>query len=469
MKYLKISKIRWVIYFLFCILSITYALKQDYSFSRESSDDLKQISDRKRLVAVIDQNSTDYFAYKGEPMGFQFEMLKQLGQFLGMEVEIIVSNNMDEDFQALFEGKVDIIAKSMAPNTYKTDLFTNSLPLYNTKHVLVQRKSLLNIRNFIENTDKLTGQNIYIPIRSAFSTTLNSINEENGGRLNMYEMPGYTAERLVELVATKQIDYTVCNFEQAKMMQEDYPELDFSTILSNNNSVSWIFRKKSTELQKRVNSWLSYYRASSQFAVKYHKYFEDRNSFANISHHYVNLHERKISKYDQLIKKYSSKIDWDWRLLASLIYQESRFNPNVRSHAGAFGIMQLMPSTREYFGVDTSSTVEEQIEAGVKLIKLLDKQIASKIPDKKERIKFVLASYNVGLGHIMDAVSIAERIGKNSQKWDNNVDSCLLSKSNPKVFRSGEIRFGYVRGVETYMFVKEVLKRFENYQNLVLE
>jgi membrane-bound lytic murein transglycosylase F len=131
--------------------------------------------------------------------------------------------------------------------------------------------------------------------------------------------------------------------------------------------------------------------------------------------------------------------------------------------------MQLMPATRAYFGVDSTSSVEKQIEAGVKLIKLLDKQISPRIPDNEERIKFILASYNIGWGHILDAVNIAEKVGKNSQKWDQNVDSCLLSKSKPEIFQLAEVKHGYAKGKETYNFVKQILDRFEHYKNLVSE
>lgn len=449
-----------------CLILTTCSHNRELNFSQESPDDFPQIKDRQRLTVIIEQNSTDYFIYKGEPMGFQFEMLKQLGQFLGMEIEVIISDNIDNDFQALYDGEADIIAKSQSPSEFRKDIVSYSIPLYSTKHVLVQRK---NEQKADTASFDLKGKNIYVPLRSAFSETLNKLKEKKSQGFKFFEMPGYSSEQLVELVAANELDFTMCNYEQAKLMAKDYPELDFSAVLSENNSVSWIFRKKSTELQRKINDWLSYYRSSAQFVVKYHKYFEKRDNFSNINQRYISVREGKISRYDELIKKYSAVINWDWRLLASLIYQESRFNPKVKSHAGAYGLMQLMPATRAYFGVDSTSSVEKQIEAGVKYIKLLDKQIAPKIPDSQERIKFILASYNIGWGHILDAVNIASKVGKDAQKWDQNVDSCLLSKSKPEIFRLEEVKHGYAKGRETYMFVKQIMERFEHYKNLVSE
>jgi membrane-bound lytic murein transglycosylase F len=469
MEKLKINKMKLFLCLSVCLILTTCSYQREYNISEESPDDYQEIKQRNRLVAVIEQNSTDYYIFNGEPLGFQFEMLKQLGQFLGLEVEIIVSKNLDDDFDALYEGEIDIIAKSQAPSEFRQDIVSYSLPLYSTRHMLVQRKEAADNKLVITDKENLSGKNIYVPLRSTYSETLGSLKREGYPGINFFELPGYDSEHLVGLVASKELDYTVCNSEQARILARNYPTLDFSTVLSENNSVNWIFRKKSNELQKKVNDWLTYYRSSAQFAVKFHRYFENRNNNANINHHYVSVQAGKISRYDDIIKKYSALINWDWRLLASLIYQESSFNPKVRSHAGAYGIMQLMPATRAYFGVDSTSSVEKQIEAGVKLIKLLDKQISPRIPDNEERIKFILASYNIGWGHILDAVNIAEKVGKNSQKWDQNVDSCLLSKSKPEIFQLAEVKHGYAKGKETYNFVKQILDRFEHYKNLVSE
>lgn len=469
MKKLKIYRMKQILCLSVCFILTTCSYQKDYSISQESADDFREISSRQRLVVIIEQNITDYYIFKGEPMGFQFEMLRQLGQFLNMEVEIIVSNNIDEDFDALYEGKADIIAKSQAPANFSPELVSYSLPLYSTKHVLVQRKSASGSKHHIRKKEDLAGKNIYVPLRSSFSETLSSLQTEGYSGMKYFELPEYDVEYLIELVDSKKLDYTVCNYEQAQLLKKQFPALDFSTLLSDNKPVSWIFRKKSVELQNKVNDWLRYYRSSSQFAVKYHKYFKDRNNYASLNQRYVSIHAGKLSVYDDLIRKYSNLIGWDWRLLASLIYQESRFNPHVRSHAGAYGLMQLMPSTRKYFGVDSTSSVEKQIEAGVKLIKFLDKQIAPLIPDKQERIKFILASYNIGWGHILDAVKIAAKTGKNSKLWDENVDSCLLSKSRPETLKIAEVKYGYAKGKETYRFVKQILERFEHYKNLVSE
>jgi membrane-bound lytic murein transglycosylase F len=197
------------------------------------------------------------------------------------------------------------------------------------------------------------------------------------------------------------------------------------------------------------------------------KYFNQQNKWSITLNRYQAIQDDRISVYDKLLKKYSAIINWDWRLLASLIYQESRFNPSVKSCRGAYGLMQMMPTTREYFGIDTSASPEQQIRAGVQYIKFLDREFADKITDPKERINFILASYNIGPGHVLDAQNLAIKFGKNPNKWFKNVDTCLLSKSNPKQYNDPMVQYGYCSGIETFNFVREVLDRYQHYKNVV--
>ena len=178
------------------------------------------------------------------------------------------------------------------------------------------------------------------------------------------------------------------------------------------------------------------------------------------------INSGKISEYDKIIKKYSKEINWDWRLVASLIYQESRFKPNAVSWAGAYGLMQLMPVTAQKMGISKNATPVQQIKAGTELIKWLEERFEN-IQDHSERIKFVLAAYNVGLGHVLDAQKLAEKDGKDPDIWDDNVDEYLLKKSDPDFYNDPVVKYGYCRGIETYNYVSQILDRYEHYKNII--
>jgi membrane-bound lytic murein transglycosylase F len=177
--------------------------------------------------------------------------------------------------------------------------------------------------------------------------------------------------------------------------------------------------------------------------------------------------KKQISPFDILIQKYAIKYNIDWFLYTSLLYQESRFKTNLVSKRGAWGLGQFMPATMKFLNINKNSTIEEQIEAGAKYLSYLNNMFKKHIPNKKERMKFVLASYNAGHGHIFDAQRIAVKFNKNPKIWYGHVENCLLKKSIPEIYTDNTIvKNGYFTGIETTKFVKEIIERQKKYQNL---
>lgn len=172
----------------------------------------------------------------------------------------------------------------------------------------------------------------------------------------------------------------------------------------------------------------------------------------------------KISKYDPIIKKHAEKLGWDWRIVSSLIYQESGFDPNAESWVGAQGLMQMMPRTAKELGYSSVSNPETSIEAGLKYLDKLENNYWQKIPDKRERQKFVMASYNVGAGHVADARRLTQKYGGDPNKWHGEVDEYLLKLASKKYYTEDIVKYGYCRGSEPYEYVKEIFERYEHYK-----
>ena len=181
----------------------------------------------------------------------------------------------------------------------------------------------------------------------------------------------------------------------------------------------------------------------------------------------LSLREGKISHFDELFKKYASEIDWDWRLLASLAYTESNFDTTAVSWAGAKGLMQLMPATARAMGMPEGKeqNPEESVKAAIKYINATARSFSSVPPE--ERLNFVLASYNSGIGHVQDAMALAEKYGKNKYVWKDNVENFILLKSNEEYFTDPVCKNGYFRGIETYNFVRDIMGRYETYKKKI--
>jgi len=175
------------------------------------------------------------------------------------------------------------------------------------------------------------------------------------------------------------------------------------------------------------------------------------------------LPEGYISPFDSIFKLNAKTIGWDWRLLTALAYQESRFNPFVTSHHGAFGVMQMMPKTAMKYGCDTTDLAFGNIRASVQYLAEMDRALAKKVKNKEERVKFVLASYNAGLGHVLDAMVIARHMGLQDTVWYDHVEEALMLKSQKEYYTLEGVNSGYCRCQETYHFVYRILAFYEYY------
>jgi membrane-bound lytic murein transglycosylase F len=439
--------------------------------------DLDSIKIRGRLKAVTDFNSTSYFVYRGEPMGFHFELLKAFSDYIGVDLEIITENSLEDAFDMLHTGKADLLAMGLTVDSSENGEIQFTEPIDKTRQVLIQRKphkwqamhsSVLESK-LLRNQIDLAGKSIYVQKGSSHAGRLHALAEEINEPLLVIEVP-VESEILIQLVDKGEIDYAVCDENIAIVNSTYYPDIDIRTPVSFTQNLAWGIRKThSSQLQKEINHWINNFRKTAAFALLHSKYFNNSRSNTIVKSDYYALNTGKISPYDDLIKMFSDSIKWDWRLLASLIYQESRFNPVVESRVGAFGLMQIMPETGKNFGVNITSSPKNNIKAGARYINWLHSIFDPKIPDENERKKFILASYNAGPGHVLDAMKLAEKNGKDSAIWDDNVAIWLLKKSEPQYFNDAVVKNGYFRGKESIAFVKEILDRYEHYKNIIPE
>jgi membrane-bound lytic murein transglycosylase F len=240
--------------------------------------------------------------------------------------------------------------------------------------------------------------------------------------------------------------------------------------LSFTQKLAWAVKKTpEKQLLNEINLWLDQFNNTLEARVIYNKYFQSNRVRYLAKSEYTSFNEGRLSVYDETIKEVAAIIGWDWRLLASLIYQESEFKPDVVSWAGAYGLMQLMPVVMQQFGIDSTASPEEQIKVGGKFIQYLDRQIPASVIDSAERIKFVLAAYNSGVGHVLDARRLAEKYNKNPDVWTGQTDFFMRNKSKPAFYHDSVVYYGYARGEETFAFVEQIIDRYDHYRNLIVE
>lgn len=439
--------------------------------------DLEQIRERGKLTALTLNNSTSYFVYRGQAMGYEYELLSRFANSLGVELEVEVVDDVRVMFDMLNDGEGDVIACNLAITRERRKLAEFSTPYNLTRQMLVQRlpeghesmpTKTLN-KHIVSGPLGLSGKKIHVNKSSPYFRRLRNLQEETGSHFEVITVPGYIGtEKLIKKVADGEIEFTVADDNIARINATYYDNLDVSVQLSFPQQIAWAFRKNSPNLLKAANKWFDSRRNTSSYAYLYKKYFEaPKDRWSQLYGEYSSLRGNRISPYDDLLKEYAGVIDWDWRLLAAQMYQESRFQEDARSWAGAFGLMQFMPATARQYGIDTSSSPEAHIRAAILYLRWLDDYWQKRIFNPEERIKYVLASYNAGLGHVIDATNLAASLGYDPFRWDNNVAECILLKAKPEYYSLDEVKYGYCRGDEPYDYVKKILHRYGHYRGVI--
>jgi len=438
--------------------------------------DLDAIKKDGVLKALVVYSSTSYFLYKGQAMGFEYELLQQLADHLNLKLEIIISDDLDTEFEVLNRGDVDLIAHGMTiTNQRKWEVdFTEYL--YLTKQVLVQKKPD-NYRNMswstlqkhlIHDAIELIDDTVSVRRNSAYYERLQSLSNEIGGSIFIDTLDSQLSTgEIIELVKNGKIKYTIADENLAKINASSNPNLNIDVPISFSQRIAWVTRKKSKNLRAVVNNWIKSQRMKENYNVIYNKYFNNKRSFKRrVKSDYYSLKHNQISTYDQLIKTHAKTIGIDWRLLASQVYQESRFNPVAESWAGASGLMQIMPETAESLGIKDLSDPNESIRGGTTYLYQMYKRFDT-ITDETNRIKFAMASFNCGYGHVRDAQRLAEANGLDPNIWTDNVEEAIYALRIPKNYKKSFIKYGYVRGSEPVTYVEQIFERYNHYKQFI--
>ena len=227
----------------------------------------------------------------------------------------------------------------------------------------------------------------------------------------------------------------------------------------------WIVGDDKQELAQELRGW---YRPAMLAEVKKEEDFllSSRAVKRRVFSPMLNRSGGIISHYDKYFQQYAPSIRWDWRLLAAQCYQESTFDPQARSWAGACGLMQIMPATADHLGLARGSIYdpEQNIAAAVRYLGELEHSF-SDIRERSERTKFVLAAYNGGGFHIRDAMALAEKNGRNPRMW-RDVEPYVLGLSNPQYYNDPVVKSGYMRGSETVDYVRKIHERWNGYRGV---
>lgn len=447
--------------------SLFLALSVITGCSGQSSSrlDNQELPDTLRVATLYGPHS--YFIYRDEPMGFDYDLVKEFAEDHHIALNLTVVRSLNEALQMLDDGKVDLLACQVPVIAEYAARALPCGPEDETYQVLIQPKT--GGAPAITDVTGLPGHEVMVLKGSKYDYRLQNLNDELGGGIEVTALSSDTiiTDDLISMVADGRIPLTIVDNDIAALDASYNPTVDSSVEISFHQTSAWAVAPDEKWLADTIDNWYNRDVTRDNSAQLNKRYYEMALAPEAVTP--LDLTDGIISRYDDTFRKYAGQIGWDWRLLASQAYQESKFNPNARSWAGARGLMQIMPKTAAAYGLAASkmNNPEMSVATSVKLLRDLDKMLLPKVPDDYERLKFILAAYNGGIGHVTDAMALADKYGLDSTKWDNNVERAIMMKSSPQYYNDPVVRYGYMRGRETTDYVKRILTYYDSFKRQI--
>ena len=418
------------------------------------------------LIVGTLYSPTGFFILKGDTMGYDYDRICDFARSRGIALRFKVARSMPALIDMLKNRAVDVLACEIPVTAEYKSRVLHCGAVNETYQVLVQHSGV----GVIHDVTELIDRDVYVEKGSKYESRLRNLDNEVGGGIKIHTVEGEAAlpTELIQRVSRREIPFTIVDSDIAQMNLTYYDSINIQLRVGFEQRSSWAVSRRDQWLADSINEW-----AASLDAQEYSKqalkhYFEMNRGPKPDSVKVDTLAVTPpggISPYDQVFKQYAKEMGWDWRLLAAIAYSESGFDPNATSWMGARGLMQVMPKTAQSFGVAESDLGNPEVSVRVasKILKELDGIMRSRT-GSADRIKFVLAAYNAGSGHVTDAIALARKYELDPRVWSENVEQAMLWKMDPEYYNDSVCTNGYCRGTEPVDYVVKVLNCYENYK-----
>ncbi|AHE97212.1 MltF family protein [Thioalkalivibrio paradoxus] len=423
--------------------------------------DLPELKERRVLRILLPNTAASYFLWRGELVGFEYEMAKRFAEQQGMRLEVVVPPRPELVFEWLETGRADIAGGFLEISDLdESRPVSYTRPWHFAQPYLVSRAGA----GELDDWDALHGSTVAAAADSQLWAELSPLAVEHGVTLVPLSIVGDAEEVILRLVAGE-FDYAVLeeHLLAVELAQRDDILKQFP--VGEPIEHAWAVRLTDQALREALNEFFRVEYRGKIYNILYRRYFQDER---NIRRH---QDERvrgvgQLSPWDDLVREHAAPFDFDWRLIIAQMYQESRFDAQARSPYGATGLMQLMPRTAAELGVRDLTDPEANVRGGIQYLHNMRERVSGDL-SVADRVWFALAAYNAGLGHVIDARRLAAQKGWDRDRWFDNVENAMLLLSQRRYF--SQARHGYVRGSEPVAYVDRISARYKAYVQLTEE
>ena len=413
---------------------------------------LERIQKTGVLRLITNKSLNTFYYYDGKPVGFEYDLAKEFANFLNVNLDIVTPgwNNM---FTYLEQDKGDLIAAGLAITKERLGKVNFSIPYITIQQRIVHHKLVFGPKNI----NDLTFRTIHIRRGTSYHSRLEEI-KKSGIDFSYVLHDNIATEELIKMINQREIKFTIADSNIAYLNQRHYPDIKVGIPIQEKESLAWAVNKNDSQILEQINKFFLHANATGllkQMSDKYYANIEDTDPYDLKS-----FHKRvatRLPKYKKTIIEESIKYGFDWKLVAAVVYQESHFNPNAKSFTNVKGLMQVTSATAQEMGINNRLNPSQSIKAGIKYLDTMVKKF-DYIENEHERVLFGLASYNIGYGHVKDAIEIASTMKLDKVKWqDLKTVLPLLSKS--KYYK--KTKHGYARGWEPVQYIDRILTYYD--------
>ena len=411
------------------------------------------------LLRVLTRNNPScYFIHRGILMGFEYEVVKEFAKRNGLQIVIIVPPKWSDLIPWLLEGKGDIVAASMTVTEKRKAIkgISFSQPYMEVSQKVVSGKKDKTLNSLKD----LNGRTVVVRKNSSYWETMKKLRDD-GMNFKLIAAPDEVETyEIIQGVSEGKYDLSVAddNILNAELLHNSGIKGNFD--VGAPDKYAWVLRSEDVKLKQAVDDFFKKEYKKSFLNVLYNKYFKSVKTAVKTKPVFSDNAGFAITPFDNIIKRYSRVYDFHWCLVASQIYQESQFNPNIKAWDGGMGLMQLMPATASMMGCKNAFSPDENIQAGLKYMHSIRTKLDVNIAPR-DKLCFTLASYNGGYGHLLDARRLAIDMQLDPDKWHANVEKALSLLSKPEY--SKKARYGYCASPIVISYVNTIILRYYQY------
>jgi len=418
--------------------------------------DLSTIRERGVLRVLTRNSAATYFIWRGQLMGFEYDLARRFAERLGVRLEIVVPPARADLLPWLEQGRGDLVAAGITTTREReVGRIAFSRPYNYAVEKVVARAS----DSTVVGPEDLEGRTLVVRRRSSYWLTAQSLLTQ-GFDFDLVPAPeNLETETIIDMVAAGEYDLTIADSHILDVELTWRDDIRGAFTVGDTAAHSWVVRQEDTDLKTEIDAFFRSVYRGWWFNITYNKYFRTEQRILE------RVGERPsrtgiISPYDDLFQHYASRFEFDWRLIAAQAYEESRFDPQARSSVGASGIMQVMPSTASSLGIDDPEDPEGNIYAGT-LYLSNQYDLFEDVETQSDRLWFALASYNAGYGHVEDARHLASQVGRNPNRWFGEVEQVMPLLSRAEYHN--KTRYGYCRCREPVNYVRRIRQKYRAY------